>query len=106
MAADAILPARRGDIHALSGPPATLLQPRRHHARFGQVLKAIRENKARAISPGYRITLAVFVLLAALFGLAGAMSGRGTIFGPLPGDMAIFGVAVLLFREGIVSCPL
>ena len=82
---------------------------------FGQVLKAIRENEARAISLGYRVNhykLAVFVLSAALSGLAGAtkaivfqlasltdvawtmsgevvlmtlMGGMGTIFGPLLG---------------------
>lgn len=45
------------------------------HSPFGQVLKAIRENEPRAISLGYRverIKLLVFVLSAALAGLAGA----------------------------------
>lgn len=121
---------------------------------FGQVLKAIRENEARAISLGYRVNqykLAVFVLSATLSGLAGAtkaivfqlasltdvawtmsgevvlmtlLGGMGTIFGPLVGagvivaiqnyfatvgawvtviQGAIFIVAVLLFREGIVG---
>ena len=42
---------------------------------FGQVLKALRENEARAISLGYdvaRFKLLVFVISAALAGLAGA----------------------------------
>jgi branched-chain amino acid transport system permease protein len=45
------------------------------HSPFGQVLKAIRDNEARAISLGYRVSqykLAVFVLSATLAGLAGA----------------------------------
>ena len=45
------------------------------HSPFGQVLKAIRENEARAISLGYavdRFKLIAFVLSAALAGLAGA----------------------------------
>jgi branched-chain amino acid transport system permease protein len=45
------------------------------HSPFGQVLKAIRENEARAVSLGYavdRFKLIAFVLSAALAGLAGA----------------------------------
>jgi branched-chain amino acid transport system permease protein len=45
------------------------------HSTFGQVLKAIREQEPRAISLGYRVNdykLVVFVLSAALAGLAGA----------------------------------
>jgi branched-chain amino acid transport system permease protein len=45
------------------------------HSPFGQVLKAIRENEARATSLGYRterFKLAAFVLSATLAGLAGA----------------------------------
>src|SRR5258708_40355929 len=45
------------------------------HSPFGEVLKAIRENEARAISLGYktdRYKLAAFVLSATLAGLAGA----------------------------------
>ena len=45
------------------------------HSPFGQVLKAIRENEARAISLGYavdRYKLLAFVLSATLAGLAGA----------------------------------
>ncbi len=46
------------------------------HSPFGQVLKAIRENEARAISLGYKVErfkLMAFVLSSALAGLAGSM---------------------------------
>lgn len=46
------------------------------HSPFGQVLRAIKENEARAISLGYdvdRYKLLAFVLSAALAGLAGAL---------------------------------
>ena len=46
------------------------------HSPFGQVLQAIRDNEARAISLGYsveRYKVGVFVLSAALAGLAGAL---------------------------------
>lgn len=89
------------------------------HSPFGQVLKAIRENEPRAISLGYRVNqykLAVFVLSAALAGLAGAtksmvfqlasltdvhwsmsgevvlmtlIGGMGTVFGPIVGATVI-----------------
>jgi branched-chain amino acid transport system permease protein len=89
------------------------------HSPFGEVLKAIRENEARAISLGYktdRYKLVAFVLSAALSGLAGgtkaiviqlasltdvhwSMSGEvvlmtlvgglGTIFGPFVGAFII-----------------
>ena len=45
------------------------------HSPYGQVLKAIRENEARAVSLGYRVDrykLGAFVISAALAGLAGA----------------------------------
>jgi branched-chain amino acid transport system permease protein len=45
------------------------------HSPFGQVLKAIKDNEARAISLGYSVDkykLMAFVLSAALAGLAGA----------------------------------
>jgi branched-chain amino acid transport system permease protein len=45
------------------------------HSPFGQVLKSIRENEARALSLGYdvdRYKLMAFVLSAALAGMAGA----------------------------------
>lgn len=53
-----------------------LLIVRTVHSPFGQVLKAIKENEPRAISLGYdvhRFKLLVFVLSAALTGLAGAL---------------------------------
>ncbi len=89
------------------------------HSPFGQVLKAIRENEARATSLGYRVNrykLAVFVLSAGLAGVAGAtkaivfqlasltdvhwsmsgevvlmtlIGGMGTVFGPIAGAAII-----------------
>lgn len=89
------------------------------HSPFGQVLKAIRENEPRAVSLGYRVNrykLTVFVLSAALAGLAGAtkaivfqlasltdvywtmsgevvlmtlLGGMGTVFGPIVGAAVI-----------------
>lgn len=85
------------------------------HSPFGEVLKAIRENEARAISLGYktdRYKLVAFVLSATFAGLAGAtkaivfqlasltdvdwpmsgevvlmtlVGGLGTVFGPVAG---------------------
>ena len=92
------------------------------HSPFGNVLKAIRENEARAISLGYdaeRYKLLAFVLSATLAGLAGAtkaivfqlasltdvhwtmsgevvlmtlLGGMGTNFGPVVGAFAIIGL--------------
>ena len=89
------------------------------HSPFGQILKAIRENEARAISLGYDVAkykLLAFVLSAALAGLAGAtkmlvfkfatltdahwhlsgevvlmtiLGGMGTVFGPVVGATVI-----------------
>lgn len=89
------------------------------HSPFGQVLKAIRENEARAISLGYhtdRFKLATFVLSATLAGLAGAttvlvfqlasltyvhwqmsgevvlmtlLGGMGTVIGPVVGAFLV-----------------
>jgi len=89
------------------------------HSPFGQVCKAIRDNEPRAISLGYRASqykLAVFVLSAALAGLAGStkaivfqlasltdvhwsmsgevvlmtlVGGLGTVFGPIAGALVI-----------------
>jgi branched-chain amino acid transport system permease protein len=89
------------------------------HSPFGQVLKAIRENEARALSLGYdvnRYKLLAFVLSAGLAGLAGAtkalvftfvtltdvdwhtsgdvvlmtlLGGMGTVFGPIVGAFSI-----------------
>ena len=101
---------------------AFLLIYRTVHSPFGQVLKAIRENEARAISLGYdadRYKLLAFVLSATLAGLAGAtkaivfqlasltdvhwsmsgevvlmtlLGGMGTIFGPVVGAAIIVGL--------------
>ena len=89
------------------------------HSPFGEVLKAIRENEARAISLGYktdRYKLVAFVLSATLAGAAGAtkaivlqlasltdvnwpmsgevvlmtlVGGLGTMFGPVIGSFVI-----------------
>ena len=89
------------------------------HSPFGQVLKAIRENEARAVSLGYavdRFKLIAFVLSAGLAGLAGGtkaivfqlasltdvtwqmsgevvlmtlVGGMGTVFGPIAGAAII-----------------
>jgi len=89
------------------------------HSPFGQVLKAIRENEARAVSLGYDVAkykLLAFVLSAALAGLAGAtkmlvfkfatltdahwhqsgevvlmtiLGGMGTVLGPVVGATVI-----------------
>jgi len=92
------------------------------HSPFGEVLKAIRENEARAISLGYktdRYKLLAFVLSATLAGLAGStkaivfqlasltdvhwsmsgevvlmtlVGGLGTVFGPVAGAFIIVGM--------------
>ncbi len=89
------------------------------HSPFGQVLQALRENEARAISLGYdadRFKLLAFVLSAGLAGLAGAtktlvlgsatltdaiwtmsglvilmtlVGGMGTLIGPILGALVI-----------------
>ena len=101
---------------------AFLLIHRVIHSPFGQVLKAIRENEARAISLGYdaeRYKLLAYVLSATLAGLAGAtkaivfqlasltdvhwtmsgevvlmtlLGGMGTVFGPVVGAFVIIGL--------------
>jgi branched-chain amino acid transport system permease protein len=100
------------------------------HSPFGQVLKAIRENEARAISLGYnvdRYKLLAFVLSASLAGLAGGtkalvfqlasltdahwsmsgevvlmtlLGGLGTIFGPVAGAAIIIGMENYLSQLG------
>jgi branched-chain amino acid transport system permease protein len=100
------------------------------HSPFGQVLKAIRENEARAISLGYdtdRYKLLAFVLSATLSGLAGAtnalvfqlaalnavhwtmsgevvlmtlVGGLGTVFGPVAGALAVLSMENYLARLG------
>jgi branched-chain amino acid transport system permease protein len=104
-----------------------LLIYRTVHSPFGQVLKAIRENEARATSLGYntnRYKLVAFVLSATLSGVAGAtnalvfqlaalnsvhwsmsgevvlmnlVGGLGTIFGP------VMGAFVVLAMENYLS---
>src|SRR5258706_12941166 len=100
------------------------------HSPFGQVLKAIRENEARAISLGYdtaRYKFLAFMLSAALAGLAGAtkvivfqlasltdvhwsmsgevvlmtlLGGLGTVFGPVAGALAIITMENYLSQLG------
>jgi branched-chain amino acid transport system permease protein len=107
-----------------------LLIYRTIHSPFGQVLKAIRENEARAISLGYdttRYKFLAFVLSAALSGLAGgtkaivfqlasltdahwSMSGEvvlmclvgglGTVFGPVVGALVIIAMSNYLAQLG------
>ncbi len=100
------------------------------HSPFGQVVKAIRENEARAISLGYKVDqykLLAFVLSAALSGLAGAtkavvfqfasltdvhwhtsgevvlmtlLGGMGTIFGPVVGAFVVVSLQNYLAQFG------
>jgi branched-chain amino acid transport system permease protein len=100
------------------------------HSPFGEVLKAIRENEARAISLGYktdRYKLMAFVLSATLAGLAGAtkaivfqlasltdvnwpmsgevvlmtlVGGLGTVFGPVVGAFVIIAMQTYLAQVG------
>lgn len=89
------------------------------HSPFGQVMKAIKDNEPRIVSLGYnpaRFKLVVFVISAALTGLAGSLKalgmgfvtlsdvhwmtsghallmtlvgGMGTLFGPVVGALAL-----------------
>ncbi len=100
------------------------------HSPFGQVLKAVRENEARAISLGYdtdRYKLFAFILSGALSGLAGAtkslvfqlasltdvhwtmsgevvlmtlLGGLGTLFGPVVGAAVIVSMQNYLAQFG------
>jgi branched-chain amino acid transport system permease protein len=100
------------------------------HSPFGQVLRAVRENEARATSLGYKVEhykLAAFVLSATLVGLAGAvkalvfqlasltdvswqmsgevvlmtlLGGVGTIFGPAVGALVIVSMENYLAELG------
>ena len=100
------------------------------HSPFGEVLKAIRENEARAISLGYktdRYKLVAFVLSATFAGVAGAtkaivfqlasltdvdwpmsgevvlmtlVGGLGTVFGPVAGAFFIVTMETYLTRIG------
>jgi branched-chain amino acid transport system permease protein len=107
-----------------------LLIYRTIHSPFGQVLKAIRENEARAISLGYdtaRYKLLAYLLSATLAGLAGAtkalvfqlasltdvhwsmsgevvlmtlLGGMGTVFGPVAGALIIITMENYLAQLG------
>jgi len=107
-----------------------LLIYRTVHSPFGQVLKAIRENEARATSLGYNTTrykLMAFVLSATLSGVAGAtnalvfqlaalnsvhwsmsgevvlmnlVGGLGTIFGPVVGAFVVLAMENYLATLG------
>jgi branched-chain amino acid transport system permease protein len=100
------------------------------HSPFGQVLKAIRENEARATSLGYdvdRYKLLAFVISATLSGVAGAanalvfqlaalnavywtmsgevvlmtlVGGLGTIFGPVVGALVVLAMENYLAQLG------
>jgi branched-chain amino acid transport system permease protein len=100
------------------------------HSPFGQVLKAIRENEARATSLGYdvdRYKLAAYIISATLAGVAGAMNalvfqlaalnnvhwgmsgevvlmtllgGLGTIFGPVAGALIVIAMENYLAQLG------
>jgi len=107
-----------------------LLIYRAIHSPFGQVLKAIRENEARAISLGYdttRYKFLAYMLSATLAGLAGAtkaivfqlasltdahwsmsgevvlitlLGGMGTVFGPVAGALVIISMENYLAQFG------
>ncbi len=109
---------------------ALLLVARIVHSPFGHVVRAIRENEARAISLGYdvdRYRLALFVLSTAVCGLAGSMKalvfqlasltdvhwtmsgevvlmtligGLGTQFGPLAGAAIVLATEFYLASIG------
>ena len=74
------------------------------HSPFGQVLKAIRENEARAISLGYdveRYKLLAFILSAALAGLAGSTKAVVLGFGTLTDvHWSMSGLVVLMTLVG------
>ena len=108
-----------------------LLIARITHSTFGQVLKAIRENQPRMISLGYSVNtykLVVFILSAALSGLAGAtktmvvqlastvdvhwatsgdvtlmalLGGVGTLFGPVAGGVIVESLQFYLADPGL-----
>ncbi|MGE3539610.1 MAG: branched-chain amino acid ABC transporter permease [Candidatus Tectimicrobiota bacterium] len=107
-----------------------LLLYRTVHSPFGQVLKAIRDNEARAVSLGYtaeHYKLIAFVLSATLAGLAGAtkalvfqlasltdvhwtmsgevvlmtlLGGLGTLYGPVVGALLVIALEHYLAQLG------
>eukprot|EP01030_Chromulinospumella_sphaerica_P025546 gene25546-25694_t len=74
------------------------------HSPFGQVLKAVKENEARAVSLGYDVDkykLMAFVLSAALAGLAGATKAVVLGFGTLTDvHWSMSGLVVLMTLVG------
>ena len=111
-----------------------LLIRRITHSPFGQVLGAIRENEARAISLGYEVNrykLLAFIMSAGLAGLAGGLAalvfrlaslngvqwhmsgevvlmtllgGIGTLFGPIVGATVIVSLEYFM-AESTVPVP-
>ena len=101
------------------------------HSTFGQVVRAVRDNEARAVSLGYdadRLKLLAFVLSAAVVGLAGAnkalafklatlvdvhwttsgnvvlmtlLGGLGTLFGPVAGAVIFVTLENYLADSGL-----
>lgn len=88
----------------------TLTAYRVVHSPYGQVVKAIRDNEPRAISLGYnvyRYKLTLFVLSAALTGVAGAL--KATVFqvAALPdAHWATSGEALLITLVGGIGTQL
>ncbi|RMX02588.1 branched-chain amino acid ABC transporter permease [Corticibacter populi] len=86
---------------------AFLLIVRIVHSPFGHVLRSIKENEPRAISLGYdtnRFKLLVFVLSAALAGLAGALKTLVLGFATLSdGHWSMSGHVVLMTLVGGVG---
>jgi branched-chain amino acid transport system permease protein len=84
-----------------------LLVVRAVHSPFGQVLKAVRDNEARAVSLGFhadQIKLLAFVLSAALAGLAGALKALVLGFATLSDvHWAMSGLVVLMTLVGGVG---
>ncbi len=82
------------------------------HSPFGQVLKAIRENEARALSLGYaidRYKLLAFVLSATIAGLAGSLKalvlGFATLSDVLQGNSGEVILMTLLGGTGTFFGP-
>jgi branched-chain amino acid transport system permease protein len=90
-----------------------LLVHRVIHSPFGQVVKAIRENEPRAISLGYKADQykwIIFILAAALAGIAGALNaqvfGIQTLTDVGPSFSGLVVLMVLLGGIGTVYGPL
>src|SRR5262249_60283216 len=76
---------------------------------FGEVLKAIRENEARAVSLGYRTErykLVAFVLSATFAGVAGGTKALGFQLASLTDvDWPVSGEVILLTLVGGLGTP-